>query len=385
MSFSLRTFFLFSLLLLLFFFTTVSSHGGSSGDDDGDTDTDADAKEDTHDHNLRSKSLILAKVWCLIVIFFATFIAGVSPYVLRWNEGFLILGTQFAGGVFLGTALMHFLSDANETFGDLTEKEYPFAFMLACAGYLITMLADCVISSLLEKPHGAADVEGQAQIAEADKARSNGVTSQSEYQYTKGLLPKDYTVRTNKLGYTAGELFKRSYGQLIQDGSTWFKDTSESCSVVAALLAGVSFATSSTIPGGNNSETGKPTLEGRPAFDAFALSSVIGLCFSVTALVVFLSVLTSRKEPKDFRIDLPRKLLLGLSFLFLTIVAMITAFCSGNYFVLDHKYKHFVFLIYGYTCFPVTLYAIAQLPLYTDLLRGIVNKVPKTGDKGEDL
>lgn len=57
---------------------------------------------------------------------------------------------------------MHFLSDANETFGDLTDKEYPFAFMLACAGYLITMLADCVISSLLEKPHhGAADVEGQ--------------------------------------------------------------------------------------------------------------------------------------------------------------------------------------------------------------------------------
>jgi zinc transporter 1/2/3 len=161
MSFSLRTFFLFSLLLLLFFFTTVSSHGGSNGDDDGDTDTDADAKEDTHDHNLRSKSLILAKIWCLILIFLATFIAGISPYALRWNEGFLILGTQFAGGVFLGTALMHFLSDANETFGDLTDKEYPFAFMLACAGYLITMLADCVISSLLEKPHGAADVEDQ--------------------------------------------------------------------------------------------------------------------------------------------------------------------------------------------------------------------------------
>jgi zinc transporter 1/2/3 len=197
MSFSLRTFFLFSLLLLLFFFTTVSSHGGSSGDDDGDTDADADAKEDTHDHNLRSKSLILAKVWCLIVIFFATFIAGVSPYLLRWNEGFLILGTQFAGGVFLGTALMHFLSDANETFGDLTEKEYPFAFMLACAGYLITMLADCVISSLLEKPHGSADVEGQVQIAEADKARSNGVTSQSEYQASSDTNYRDPTSSTS--------------------------------------------------------------------------------------------------------------------------------------------------------------------------------------------
>ncbi|XP_068309777.1 zinc transporter 11-like [Pyrus communis] len=33
-----------------------------------------------------------------------------SPYFLKWNEGFLVLGTQFAGGIFLGTALMHFQS-----------------------------------------------------------------------------------------------------------------------------------------------------------------------------------------------------------------------------------------------------------------------------------
>lgn len=156
MSISIRTLFLLSLLLLLFFFT-VSAHSGHN-DDDGDSDTDSDVQSP---HDLRSKSLIFAKVWCLIVIFFATFIAGVSPYVLRWNEAFLILGTQFAGGVFLGTAMMHFLSDANETFDDLTDKKYPFAFMLACAGYLITMLADCVISSLLEKPHSGVDVEGQ--------------------------------------------------------------------------------------------------------------------------------------------------------------------------------------------------------------------------------
>ncbi|PNX74912.1 hypothetical protein L195_g030841 [Trifolium pratense] len=204
-------------------------------------------------------------------------------------------------------------------------------------------------------------------------------------QYTKGLVPEDYTVRTNKSDKTAGELFKQTYASLIQEGDAWFKDTSESCSVVAALLASVSFATSSTIPGGNNSETGKPTLKGRPAFDAFALSSVIGLSFSVTALILFLSILTSRKEPRDFRIDLPRKLLLGLSSLFLSIVAMFTTFCSGHFFLIDHKFKHFVFLIYSVTCFPVTLYAIAQLPLYTDLLRSIVTNVPERGDKGEDL
>lgn len=78
-----------------------------------------------------------------------------SPYFLRWNEAFLVLGTQFAGGVFLGTALMHFLSDSNKTFEGLTEKEYPFAYMLACVGFLITMLADCVVSHVYAKQKGS--------------------------------------------------------------------------------------------------------------------------------------------------------------------------------------------------------------------------------------
>ncbi|KAF7145200.1 hypothetical protein RHSIM_Rhsim04G0013600 [Rhododendron simsii] len=98
---------------------------------------------------------------------------------MRWNEGFLVLGTQFAGGVFLGTAMMHFLSDSNETFGDLTSKHYPFAFMLACAGYLITMLADYVISHVYGKngsggggPHGGGDVEIQGGYDDSDSDSS---------------------------------------------------------------------------------------------------------------------------------------------------------------------------------------------------------------------
>lgn len=146
---------LFFSVLFLFLFLSVSAHSGHHDDDD-DGDADADGAPD-----LRARPLVLAKVWCLIVIFFATFVSGVSPYVLKWNEGFLVLGTQFAGGVFLGTAMMHFLSDANEMFGDLTEKEYPFAFMLACAGYLLTNLVDCVISSILAKSRRGADVESQ--------------------------------------------------------------------------------------------------------------------------------------------------------------------------------------------------------------------------------
>ncbi|WCJ33067.1 Zinc transporter 11 [Euphorbia peplus] len=148
-----------SLFFLSLFFTLLLLTAAHGGGHDEDSDEEGEAPV-----NLREKSLIMVKIWCLIIVFVGTFIGGVSPYFMRWNEGFLVLGTQFAGGVFLGTALMHFLSDANETFGDLTSKEYPFAFMLACSGYLLTMLADCVISHVYGKKGSSDDVNGDLEL-----------------------------------------------------------------------------------------------------------------------------------------------------------------------------------------------------------------------------
>ncbi|PPD94060.1 hypothetical protein GOBAR_DD08925 [Gossypium barbadense] len=162
--------FLFFFFLYLSLFISVTCHGGSHAD--GDDDDDDKAGERNEPHDLRSKSLILVKVWCLILVFVGTFVGGVSPYFLKWNQGFLVLGTQFAGGVFLGTAMMHFLSDANETFGDLTTKEYPFAFMLACAGYLLTMLADCVISYVYGKGKNSCN-NGDLELQGAERSKTN--------------------------------------------------------------------------------------------------------------------------------------------------------------------------------------------------------------------
>ncbi|XP_062215346.1 zinc transporter 2-like isoform X5 [Phragmites australis] len=144
------------LLLALTFSAanTVWAHGGG-----GDSDSDGDgggAKPD-----LRTRGLVAVKLWCLALVFAGTLAGGVSPYFMRWNEAFLALGTQFAGGVFLGTALMHFLSDANETFEDLLpDSGYPYAFLLACAGYVVTMLADCVISFVVSRGRGTAPGAG---------------------------------------------------------------------------------------------------------------------------------------------------------------------------------------------------------------------------------
>ncbi|PIA28660.1 hypothetical protein AQUCO_06800082v1 [Aquilegia coerulea] len=167
----------FLFLIFLLIITSVSCHGGHH--DEGEEEEGGDEQVVSEEKpNLRSKSLILVKIWCLILVFIGTFIGGISPYFMKWNEGFLVLGTQFAGGVFLGTALMHFLSDSNETFGDLTTKEYPFAFMLASAGYLLTMLADCIISHVYSKEDSnGGDAEAGIQ-QQQEKASNNGRSSQ---------------------------------------------------------------------------------------------------------------------------------------------------------------------------------------------------------------
>ena len=145
----------------------------------------------------------------------------------------------------------------------------------------------------------------------------------------------------------------------------------------AALIATVAFASATTVPGGVKEDRGTPTLEGKPAFDIFAISSLVALCFSVTSLTMFLSILTSRYQVEDFHNSLPTKLILGLTSLFVSIAAMLVAFCAGHFFVLAERLKYTAFPVYAITCLPVTLFAVAQLPLYLDLLRSTMAPVPK--------
>ncbi|ESQ29873.1 hypothetical protein EUTSA_v10011655mg [Eutrema salsugineum] len=155
---------LFFFFLYLVLVVPCLSHGAG-----GDRDDDEAAPVKSSD--LKSRSLISVKIGCLVIIFVLTFISGVSPYFLKWSQGFLVLGTQFAGGVFLATALMHFLSDADETFRDLLTAEgeskpspaYPFAYMLACAGYMLTMFADSVISHVYSKTQSSSSNDLEVQ------------------------------------------------------------------------------------------------------------------------------------------------------------------------------------------------------------------------------
>ncbi|KAF8695855.1 hypothetical protein HU200_036730 [Digitaria exilis] len=158
------------LLLSLVCFQQASAHGGI---DDGDAT--APPGDDSSPVDLRAKGLIAVKVWCLVILLVFTFLGGVSPYFYRWNEAFLLLGTQFAAGIFLGTALMHFLADSTSTFHGLTKNQYPFSYMLACVGFLLTMLADCVIAGVTKRNRERVNEEAAAEEGDANIHRKDDV------------------------------------------------------------------------------------------------------------------------------------------------------------------------------------------------------------------
>ena len=198
-------------------------------------------------------------------------------------------------------------------------------------------------------------------------------------------MPPHFCYQVNKENKTPEEIFNETHENLVKQGGEWLNKTSESCSVVAALIATVAFASSTTIPGSINEKNGTPNLESHTMLTIFAVFSLIALCFSITALFSFLAILTSRYEQKDFRRDLPKKLLLGLTSLLLSITSMLISFCAGHYFMLKNKLKDKAFLVYATTCLPIVFFAIQQLPLYVDIVWAIFKKVPQSSCKAISL
>ncbi|XP_054804243.1 uncharacterized protein LOC129307337 [Prosopis cineraria] len=198
------------------------------------------------------------------------------------------------------------------------------------------------------------------------------------FLFMKENTPHHLRFLQNHSNETPQDIFVSAHKDLVKEGTDWLKSTSESCSVVAVLIAGVAFATATAIPGGTQEETGKPNLQHHPAFNLFAFTSLLALCCSITSLIMFLSILTSRQQPRDFRRDLPLKLLLGLSCLFMSIALVLVSFSAAFFFLPKDNLQQVVFPLYAVTILPVTFFGVAQVPLYIDLVRAIFLKDPQS-------
>ncbi|KAK4258271.1 hypothetical protein QN277_007737 [Acacia crassicarpa] len=144
------------------------------------------------------------------------------------------------------------------------------------------------------------------------------------------------------------DLFKENHKELRKEGERWMKDTASSCSVVGALIVTIMFAVAFTIPGGNDQASG---------------------------------IFTSRYAEEDFLYSLPRKLIIGLSTLFLSIATMMVTFSVTIVIMLQHNSSLLraflpIAMLGGV---PITLFVLLQFPLLVEVISstygpGIVKK-----------
>lgn len=203
-------------------------------------------------------------------------------------------------------------------------------------------------------------------------------------QRVKKMVPPHHINHLNKKNLTPHALFTKEHNELVKSGQEWLIRTTNSCIIVAVLIATVAFTSIYTVPGGSHPKTGKPLLLNTTAFTVFTASDVASLCFAFTSVVVFLSITTSKMNEQDFRRSLPLKLVLGLSMLFLSVAALMVGFAATLDITIRHRLHQAAAPIIAIACFPVAFFLFLQLPLYTnitwftikDLLRSLIYFIP---------
>nr|GMC75616.1 ankyrin repeat-containing protein NPR4-like isoform X3 [Ipomoea batatas] len=234
------------------------------------------------------------------------------------------------------------------------------------------------------------------------------------FKEVKKIAPPYFSSLKNKDGKTPEMVFTDEHKGLKEGAEKWMKDTATSCTIVAALIVTIMFAAAITVPGGSNGESsddggyignitfpvsnvfgpgfntakivavpnatrptsgedkeGFPIFTQKGSFTAFYISNGASLFTSVTSLLLFLSILTSRFKEEDFLYALPRRLIMGLFTLLASIIFMMTAFSTTVFLVFGSekfgKIKAAIVLVVV-ACVPVVSFVILQFRLLVALL-----------------
>ncbi|KAI3954663.1 hypothetical protein MKW98_019794 [Papaver atlanticum] len=186
------------------------------------------------------------------------------------------------------------------------------------------------------------------------------------------MLQKDRYAR-NDNGDTAQFLFTEKHKELMKEGETWMKDLSTSCMVVAALIATVAFAAAITVPGGNlqdnnSSDNGLPVLLNKKSFMVFVTADALALLSSITSVLMFLAVFTSRYSEEDFLKSLPQKLIIGLATLFISMASILVSFGAAFNIILGQRFHWTSISVSLFSCVPVLLFGFLQFPLFFEMV-----------------
>ncbi|KAH9803500.1 hypothetical protein KPL71_001789 [Citrus sinensis] len=180
-------------------------------------------------------------------------------------------------------------------------------------------------------------------------------------------MPRHYAMHrdeNNKM--TARDLFNITHEDQLGKAQEWIKENSQACSVLAILIATVVFTAAFTIPGGNN-DKGFPHFLKSPLFYVFTVMDVASLALSLSSVVMFLSILTSPRESSDFLRELPRKLLVGFTLLFFSVLTSMITF-SASLLLIIRMEKKWTAALYAAAIFPVIVLALMEFPYCADFL-----------------
>ncbi|CAM8895924.1 unnamed protein product [Rhodiola kirilowii] len=177
----------------------------------------------------------------------------------------------------------------------------------------------------------------------------------------KSIQPFQRTER-NKQKKTPKEVFMEEHKELVKEGEKWMKSTASSCTTPAALIATVVFAAAITVP---TSKIGKP---GEATFTVFAVADALSLFTSLSSLLMFVSILTSRYTEDEFLLDLPLRILTGLITLLISIASMMVAFSIILYLAFGSGKTWILGIVVAAAFVPVTLFVILHYSLLADMI-----------------
>ncbi|GFZ03265.1 hypothetical protein Acr_15g0018730 [Actinidia rufa] len=178
------------------------------------------------------------------------------------------------------------------------------------------------------------------------------------FERVKKISVPHLTKYLNNDRKTAEELLETKYTKLWKEAKEWLKRTAENCSIVSVLIATVAFAAAYTVPG-----------------------DVLSLAFALASVMTFLSILTSSFQFKDFKQSLPRRLMLGVTLLIISVTMMMVAFAATVFLLIRDKEQWTRIAVCSVAFFPVSIFVLSYLPLYKELVKVSMQPLKKIQEK----
>ncbi|KAJ9553512.1 hypothetical protein OSB04_017557, partial [Centaurea solstitialis] len=283
---------------------------------------------------------------------------------LQYSRRILFVAAEMGNTRFIIELLR--VNDDNQTIFHVAVKHrhhgiYNLLYEIGAMKDLITPLKDINGNNMLH-------LVGETSGKKGPKASRVSLVLQRELLWFKEIekmMPPSLRERKNKANQTPYELFSEKNEDIVSEGIKWVHD----CMVVTTLIVTLAFAIPFTVPGSYSQEIGNPNFIYGYGFLIFVVADAISLFSASTSLLVFLYVLTSRHGQHDFMYSLPRKLMIGLLALFMSVAAMIITFSASFFILYRNRQQWLPSIIAVFATMPAVVFGLLQFPLLMDMFR----------------